>query len=130
MEFGIQFFPDVGPQQRSAQDYWRDSLHLTGLCDELGYTTVRTVEHYFHPYGGYSPDPILFLTAASQRSRGSARSGSAGLSALNLRSADTGVAQSLLRTCSVARGGAAEEAAKRRSGGSRMHPARPGSRDF
>lgn len=69
MEFGIQFFPDVGPEQRSAEAYWSDALHLVGLCDELGYTTVRTVEHYFHPYGGYSPDPIVFLAAASQRTR-------------------------------------------------------------
>ena len=34
-----------------------------------GYTHIRTVEHYFHPYGGYSPNPIVFLTAASQRTR-------------------------------------------------------------
>ena len=39
------------------------------LCDELGYTQVRTVEHYFEPYGGYSPAPHVFLTAASQRTR-------------------------------------------------------------
>ena len=69
MEFGLQFFPDVGPAERSAAAYWADALHLTGLCDELGYRTVRTVEHYFHPYGGYSPDPIVFLAAASQRTR-------------------------------------------------------------
>ena len=25
------------------------------------------MEHYFEPYGGYSPSPLLFLTAASQR---------------------------------------------------------------
>src|SRR5262245_11596766 len=69
MEFGLQFFPDVGPAERSAAAYWADALHLTGLCDELGYRTVRTVEPYFHPYGGYSPDPIVFLAAASQRTR-------------------------------------------------------------
>jgi alkanesulfonate monooxygenase SsuD/methylene tetrahydromethanopterin reductase-like flavin-dependent oxidoreductase (luciferase family) len=28
---------------------------------------VRTVEHYFHVYGGYSPNPMMFLAAASQR---------------------------------------------------------------
>ena len=39
------------------------------LCDELGYTQIRTVEHYFEPYGGYSPSPHIFLTAASQRTR-------------------------------------------------------------
>ena len=69
MEFGLQFFPDVTPAERAAAAYWDDALHLTGLADELGYTTVRTVEHYFHPYGGYSPDPIVFLAAASQRTR-------------------------------------------------------------
>ncbi len=69
MEFGIQFFPDVGPSERPGDAYWSDALHLTGLCDELGFTSVRTVEHYFHPYGGYSPDPIVFLAAASQRTR-------------------------------------------------------------
>ena len=69
MEFGIQFFPDVGPEQKSGADYWAEALHLTGLCDELGYTSVRTVEHYFHPYGGYSPSPMLFLSAAAMRTQ-------------------------------------------------------------
>ena len=69
MEFGIQFFPDVGPGEKSGRDYWRDALDLVGLCDELGYRHVRTVEHYFHPYGGYSPNPIVFLAAAAMRSR-------------------------------------------------------------
>jgi alkanesulfonate monooxygenase SsuD/methylene tetrahydromethanopterin reductase-like flavin-dependent oxidoreductase (luciferase family) len=69
MDFGIQFFPDVTPEQKSAKQYFDEALHLVGLCDSLGYTSVRTVEHYFHPYGGYSPNPIVFLTAASQRTK-------------------------------------------------------------
>ena len=70
MEFGMQFFPCVGPDQRPADEYFADCLKLCELCDEYGYTHIRTVEHYFHPYGGYSPNPIVFLTAAaSQRSR-------------------------------------------------------------
>jgi len=68
MEFGIQFFPDVGPAEKSGRDYWHDALELVSLCDELGYGHVRTVEHYFHPYGGYSPNPIVFLAAAAMRS--------------------------------------------------------------
>ncbi len=68
MEFGVQFFPAVGPADKSGQDYWQDSLKLVGLCDELGYTNVRTVEHYFRPYGGYSPNPIVFLSAAAMKS--------------------------------------------------------------
>ncbi|MCZ6872054.1 MAG: LLM class flavin-dependent oxidoreductase [bacterium] len=67
IEFGIQFFPAVSPAEKSAQQYWNEALHLVGLCDELGYTSVRTVEHYFHPYGGYSPNPIVFLSAAAMR---------------------------------------------------------------
>ena len=69
MEFGLNFFPCLDPAQRSPEQYFSDVLHLTGLCDELGYTHVRQVEHYFHPYGGYSPNPMLFLAAAAQRTR-------------------------------------------------------------
>lgn len=69
MRSGIQFFPDVGPDQKSGRDYWQEALHLVGLCDRYGYDHVRTVEHYFHPYGGYSPSPMLFLAAAAQRTR-------------------------------------------------------------
>lgn len=67
--FGVQFFPDVGPAEKSAEQYWAEALHLVGLCDELGYSHVRTVEHYFHPYGGYSPNPVVFLAAAAMRTR-------------------------------------------------------------
>src|SRR4051812_43181123 len=66
MQVGIQFFPDVGPDVKSARDYWQDALSLVALCDRYGYSHVRTVEHYFHPYGGYSPNPVVFLAAAAQ----------------------------------------------------------------
>jgi alkanesulfonate monooxygenase SsuD/methylene tetrahydromethanopterin reductase-like flavin-dependent oxidoreductase (luciferase family) len=66
MQVGIQFFPDVGPEVKSARDYWQEALALVGLCDRYGYSHVRTVEHYFHPYGGYSPNPVVFLAAAAQ----------------------------------------------------------------
>ncbi|MBT5455721.1 MAG: LLM class flavin-dependent oxidoreductase [Rhodospirillaceae bacterium] len=69
MKFGIQFFPDIGPDEKTAADYWAESLALTELCDDLGYHHVRTVEHYFHRYGGYSTNPVVFLAAASQRTR-------------------------------------------------------------
>ena len=55
------------PEEKSAQQYWDECLSLVDVCDELGFTQVRTVEHYFEPYGGYSPPPHVFLTAASQR---------------------------------------------------------------
>lgn len=66
MRVGIQFFPDIGPEVKSARDYWQDALRLVAMCDSFGYSHVRTVEHYFHPYGGYSPNPVVFLAAAAQ----------------------------------------------------------------
>jgi alkanesulfonate monooxygenase SsuD/methylene tetrahydromethanopterin reductase-like flavin-dependent oxidoreductase (luciferase family) len=69
MQFGVQFFPDVKPEEKSPQDYFRDSLDIAEAADGLGYSHVRIVEHYFHYYGGYSPNPIVFLAAAAQRTR-------------------------------------------------------------
>ena len=69
MKFGIQFFPDVGPEQKKADLYWQECLHLTSLADELGYTHIRTVEHHFVSYGGYSPNPHVFLSAAAMRTQ-------------------------------------------------------------
>src|SRR5271163_4588124 len=73
MQVGIQFFPDVGPGvgpgQKSARDYWQEALHLVGLVDHYAYSHVRTIEHYFNAYGGYSPNPLVFLAAASQRTK-------------------------------------------------------------
>ena len=65
MQFGLNFFPCVSPQQKPAEQYFREAMHLCRLTDELGYTHIRQVEHYFKPYGGYSPSPLLFLTAAA-----------------------------------------------------------------
>ena len=47
MQFGLNFFPCVGPADKSAEQYFREALHLCSLTDELGYTHIRQVEHYF-----------------------------------------------------------------------------------
>src|SRR5690606_2071566 len=60
MEFGLQFFPSVGPADKAADLYFRESLQLAVMADELGFANIRVVEHYFHRYGGYSPNPLLF----------------------------------------------------------------------
>jgi alkanesulfonate monooxygenase SsuD/methylene tetrahydromethanopterin reductase-like flavin-dependent oxidoreductase (luciferase family) len=67
MEFGFNFFPDVSPQMKSGQQYFREALNLAELGERYGYNHVRIVEHYFKPYGGYSPNPVVFLAAAAQR---------------------------------------------------------------
>ena len=69
MQFGLNFFPCVGPEQKPAERYFREAMHLCSLTDELGYTHIRQVEHYFKPYGGYSPNPLIFLTAAAMRTK-------------------------------------------------------------
>ena len=69
MQFGVQFFPDVRPEDKSAEAYFRDALDLAEEADRLGYSHIRIVEHYFHYYGGYSPNPIVFLAAAAQRTK-------------------------------------------------------------
>ena len=69
MQFGVQFFPDVRPEEKSGEAYFSEALDLAEEADRLGYTHVRIVEHYFHYYGGYSPNPIVFLAAAAQRTR-------------------------------------------------------------
>jgi len=69
MQFGVQFFPDVRPEERSAAQYFREALDLSEEADRLGYSHIRIIEHYFHHYGGYSPNPIVFLAAAAQRTR-------------------------------------------------------------
>jgi natural product biosynthesis luciferase-like monooxygenase protein len=69
MDFGVQFFPCVGPQEMTPAAYFSAVLDLSELADELGYHHLRMVEHYFHPYGGYSPNPLLFLGAAAQRTK-------------------------------------------------------------
>jgi alkanesulfonate monooxygenase SsuD/methylene tetrahydromethanopterin reductase-like flavin-dependent oxidoreductase (luciferase family) len=66
MQFGVQFFPDVKPEQKSAADYFREALALAAEADRLGFAHIRIVEHYFHYYGGYSPNPMLFLAAAAK----------------------------------------------------------------
>jgi alkanesulfonate monooxygenase SsuD/methylene tetrahydromethanopterin reductase-like flavin-dependent oxidoreductase (luciferase family) len=69
MQFGVQFFPDVRPEEKSAEAYFSEALDLAEEADRLGYSHIRIVEHYFHYYGGYSPNPIVFLAAAAQRTR-------------------------------------------------------------
>jgi len=69
MRFGVQFFPSVAPEDKSANDYFAQCLAIAEEAETLGYSHARTVEHYFRRYGGYSPNPMLFLAAASQRTR-------------------------------------------------------------
>jgi len=69
MQFGVQFFPSIDHTDKSAADYYAESLAIAEEAEKLGFRHARTVEHYFTRYGGYSPNPIVFLTAVSQRTK-------------------------------------------------------------
>jgi alkanesulfonate monooxygenase SsuD/methylene tetrahydromethanopterin reductase-like flavin-dependent oxidoreductase (luciferase family) len=69
MQFGVQFFPAIDHTDKSAAQYYAECLTIVEEADRLGYSHARTVEHYFTRYGGYSPNPIVFLTAISQRTK-------------------------------------------------------------
>ena len=67
MQFGVQFFPDIDPAEKPAAGYFSDCLTIAVEAERAGFTHARIVEHYFHRYGGYSPNPLVFLSALSQR---------------------------------------------------------------
>ncbi|MBO8187705.1 LLM class flavin-dependent oxidoreductase [Streptomyces spirodelae] len=69
IDVGLAFFPDVDERDRKAAEYFAHCLDFVELGDRLGFDHVRIVEHYFRRYGGYSPNPLVFLAAAAQRSR-------------------------------------------------------------
>ena len=68
MKFGIQYFPVRGAEDDPVA-YFRESLDLAVEAERLGFSHARIVEHYFHRYGGYTPNPLLFLSALSQRTQ-------------------------------------------------------------
>lgn len=69
MKFGLSFLPDADPASKSASEYYRDIIDLSIMADDAGMETVKITEHHSGTYGGYCPDPLLFLTAVAQRTR-------------------------------------------------------------
>ena len=48
IDFGLQFFPDVGPDEKSAQAYWNESLTLVGLADDPALRLLVYPQHLEH----------------------------------------------------------------------------------
>jgi len=69
VQFGINFFPSFRREDSSTADYYDQCLRLAVRADELGYHSVKTVEHSFFDYGGHSPNPCVFLSAIAARTR-------------------------------------------------------------
>src|SRR5438034_7986716 len=69
MKFGLNFFPSFRPGDGSTAEYFAQCLRLAERADQLGFSSVKAVEHYFSDYGGHSPNPVVFLSAVAARTR-------------------------------------------------------------
>ena len=69
MNFGLNFFPSFRPADTTTAAYYDQCIRLSERADELGFNSVKTVEHYFHDYGGRTPNPIVLLSAVAARTR-------------------------------------------------------------
>jgi natural product biosynthesis luciferase-like monooxygenase protein len=69
VRFGLNFFPSFRPEDSSTADYYEQCLRIAVRADELGFSSVKTVEHSFYDYGGHSPNPCVFLSAVAARTR-------------------------------------------------------------
>lgn len=65
MRFGLSFLPDSTPETKSPAAYYDEVLALSRYGDQAGLDYVKMTEHYLHPYGGYCPSPLTFLTAVA-----------------------------------------------------------------
>jgi alkanesulfonate monooxygenase SsuD/methylene tetrahydromethanopterin reductase-like flavin-dependent oxidoreductase (luciferase family) len=69
MRFGLNFFPSFRQSDLTTAAYFDQVLRMCERADELGYHSVKAVEHYFHDYGGQTPNPIVLLSAIAARTR-------------------------------------------------------------
>src|SRR5438105_15200709 len=69
MKFGLNFFPSFRARDYSTAEYFAQCLRLAERADQLGFHSVKTVEHYFYDYGGHSPNPVVFLAAVAARTQ-------------------------------------------------------------
>jgi natural product biosynthesis luciferase-like monooxygenase protein len=69
MKFGLNFFPSFRLTDGSTAEYFAQCVRLAERADTLGFNSVKAVEHYFFEYGGYSPNPVVFLSAVAARTR-------------------------------------------------------------
>ncbi|HMG42876.1 MAG TPA: LLM class flavin-dependent oxidoreductase [Acidimicrobiales bacterium] len=66
MEFGLFTLFDFYPGRQDEVRYYRDTLELSVLADELGYDSIWVGEEHFYSFG-VCPSPQIFLTAVAAR---------------------------------------------------------------
>lgn len=69
MKFGLNFFPSFRPSDATTAVYYAQCLRIAERADQLGFSTIKTVEHSFYDYGGHSPNPCVFLSAIAARTK-------------------------------------------------------------
>lgn len=69
MDFGLSFLPDSTHNIKSASTYFSEAIQLSIAAEKYGLQSIKMTEHYLHPYGGYCPSPLMFLTAIAARTK-------------------------------------------------------------
>src|SRR5919201_6947691 len=69
MRFGLNFFPSFRSSDLTTAQYFDQVLRMCERADLLGYHSVKAVEHYFHDYGGHTPNPVVLLSAIAARTK-------------------------------------------------------------
>ncbi len=69
MLYGLSFLPDCTGKNKSPQSYFEEALELCVIADNSGLEYIKMTEHYLHPYGGYCPSPLSFLSAVASVTR-------------------------------------------------------------
>ncbi len=69
MKYGLSFLPDASPERKPAKAYFEEAIALSVLAEELGFSTIKMTEHYLHPYGGYCPSPLIFLSTVAAKTK-------------------------------------------------------------
>jgi alkanesulfonate monooxygenase SsuD/methylene tetrahydromethanopterin reductase-like flavin-dependent oxidoreductase (luciferase family) len=64
---GLSLLPDCTPESKSAAQYFADAFRFSVLADQGAMSSVKMTEHYMHPYGGYCPSPLSFLSNVAAR---------------------------------------------------------------
>src|SRR5207244_7355481 len=69
MKFGINFFPSFRPDDSTTADYYDQCIRIAMRADELGYSSIKTVEHSFYDYGGHCANPCVFPSPGGPSTR-------------------------------------------------------------
>ena len=70
MKFGLYFLPSFDPEMhRDGKTLYQQIIDPAVLAEQLGFQSVWASEHHFDIYGGYIPNPIVLLSAISQKTK-------------------------------------------------------------